>query len=58
LYKVAENAMQNGKDYFCMIKPVSLTRLIDEMELLDAKNMMTQDEYDQEYECSRTASIK
>lgn len=58
LYKVAENAMQNGKDYFCMIKPVSVTRLIDEMELLDAKNMMTQDEYDQEYECSRTASIK
>jgi len=37
---------------------VSQTKLLNEKQLQDAKKEMTQEEYEQEYECSFTAAIK
>ena len=44
--------------YFTMLLGVSYTKLLNEQQLKDARAEMTQEEYDQEYECSFTASIK
>lgn len=54
LYKYA----QNNDGWFHMLLKASESGLIPESELEEAKREMSRDEYDQEFECSFTASIK
>lgn len=53
LYETA----QGNDDWSCELFKASKTGVIDELELLAASTQMTQDQYDQEYECSWTASV-
>jgi len=48
----------DNTDWFSGIFRASETKIIDEKELLDAKQTMTIEEYNQEYECSFNAAIQ
>lgn len=48
----------NLKTWFHAIYKASETGVIDEEELEDARATMSEDEYDQEYECSWSAALK
>ena len=50
--------VKDDTDWFVKVYPASETKVIPEAELADAKKIMDEDEYNQEYECSWTASIK
>ena len=50
--------VKDDPDWFVKVYPASETKVIPEAELADAKKIMDEDEYNQEYECSWTASIK
>ena len=50
--------VKEDPDWFTKVYPASETKVIPEAELADAKKIMDEDEYNQEYECSWTASIK
>lgn len=50
--------VKDDPDWFTKVYPASETKVIPETELADAKKIMDEDEYNQEYECSWTASIK
>lgn len=50
--------VKDDTDWFVKVYPASETQVIPEAELADAKKIMDEDEYNQEYECSWTASIK
>lgn len=50
--------VKDDPDWFVKVYPASETQVIPEAELADAKKIMDEDEYNQEYECSWTASIK
>ena len=50
--------VKDDPDWFVKVYPASETKVIPEVELADAKKIMDEDEYNQEYECSWTASIK
>lgn len=54
LFKYAENQL----DWFTMELKASESAIIDDEELKDARRTMTEDEYNQEYECSWSAAIK
>ena len=56
-YKLYKKAKQDEK-YYTKILPVSESKLLDKEQLQAAREEMTQEEYDQEYECSFTAAIK
>jgi phage terminase large subunit len=56
-YDVIQTA-RNSDDWFFAEYKASETGLIPESELKSARATMTQDEYDQEYECSFEASVK
>lgn len=45
-------------DWFTSLHRASDTRIVEKAELEDARSMMTEDEYMQEYECSWTAAIR
>lgn len=45
-------------DWFKLSLKASETGLLDEAELADARKMMTEDEYAQEYECSFDAAVR
>lgn len=45
-------------DWFTMELKASESAIIDDEELADARRTMTEDEYNQEYECSWSAAIK
>lgn len=47
----------NDSNWYAALHPVSETQVIDEDELADARATMTQEEYDQEYECSFSAAL-
>ena len=49
---------QSDPAWFCAIFRASQTGLLDADELRSARSTMTQDEYDQEFECSFEASVK
>ncbi len=55
-YKISQNAKVSDS-WFHQILKASETGLIAEDELADARKQMTQDQYDQEYECSFTAAV-
>ncbi len=50
--------MKDDKDWYVKVHKASETGIIDAEELADARKIMDEDEYNQEYECSWTASIK
>lgn len=54
LYQHAEN----DPDWSTSIYRASETGIIDQKELDDAKRIMSEDEYEQEYECSWSAAIR
>lgn len=49
---------KNEEEWLVKTYKASETNIIEEEELEDAKRVMDDDEYEQEYECSWTASIK
>jgi phage terminase large subunit len=49
---------KNSPDWFCAEYKASITKVIPEHELADARKAMTDDQYQQEYECSFEASVK
>ena len=54
----AKNEVTEGSDYwYWKIAKASETNLVKEEELEAAKKQMTEEQYDQEYECSFTAAI-
>lgn len=48
---------QGDPDWYCSMLKASVTGIIAPEELADARKMMTQDQYDQEYECSFQAAV-
>lgn len=48
----------NSEEWYHLLLKASETGIIAEGELSDAKRMLSQDEYEQEYECSFDAAIK
>jgi phage terminase large subunit len=54
LYKTAK---ANPQDYYTLLARASRTGLVDPDELASARQMMTPEQYLQEYECSWTAAI-
>jgi hypothetical protein len=48
----------NDPNWYAVTYRASETGVVDSAELRDAKNIMTSEEYDQEYECSWTAAIR
>jgi hypothetical protein len=56
-YTLYERWSKDNKFYTRLLW-VSQTKLLNEEQLQEAKKEMTQEEYEQEYECSFTASIK
>jgi phage terminase large subunit len=56
-YNVVQQA-QREDDWFYAEYKASETGILTAAELADARRVMTQDEYDQEYECSFEASVK
>lgn len=51
-------AAEDGDDWFRLSLKASETELLDEKELADARKMMSEDEFAQEYECSFEAAVK
>lgn len=47
-----------GDDWFALMLKASETGIVDADELADAKRMLSDDEYEQEFECSFEAAIK
>ncbi len=56
-YDLYAHAEQDEK-WFTVVHKASETQIVDDEELLDAKGIMTDEEYEQEYECSWTAAIR
>lgn len=52
------NQAKDNPGWFTAIYKASETELVDKAELDDARLIMTEDEYEQEYECSWSAAIK
>ncbi|MGB1215605.1 MAG: terminase large subunit domain-containing protein [Pikeienuella sp.] len=48
----------NADDWFALMLKASETSIVISTELADARRMLTEDEYEQEYECSFDAAIK
>lgn len=48
----------NNEDWTRLILKASETRLLDGKELADARKMMSEDEFNQEYECSFDAAVR
>jgi len=51
-------AAEDDPDWTRLLLKASATGLVDEAELIDARKMMSDDEYAQEYECSFEAAVK
>ncbi|HUF81636.1 MAG TPA: terminase family protein, partial [Burkholderiales bacterium] len=49
---------QEDRDWFTLSLKASETRLLDDKELADARKVMSDDEYAQEYECSFEAAVR
>lgn len=56
-YDLYKNASQLD-EWMTQTYRASETKLVDDAELADARNIMTEEEYQQEYECSWTAAIR
>lgn len=54
--RMYENAL-NDPDWFVLTLKASQTKLVDPDELADARKSMSEDQYEQEYECSFDAAV-
>jgi hypothetical protein len=50
-------AAQNNDDWFTQVYKASETDIVDKDELVAAKQMMTEDQFEQEFECSWVANV-
>lgn len=57
LYRDAQTLMNEGRNWFAASFKASETGVLDDEELADARATMTEEEYEQEYECSFTAAL-
>lgn len=57
LYKLYQYSQEGKPDWFGKIYRASETNVIPQSELDDARAVMSQEEYDQEYECSFSAGM-
>lgn len=57
-YDIVQQARTGGPDWFLGIYKASETGILNAAELQAARSVMTQDEYDQEFECSFEAAVK
>ena len=57
MYDIACGNMRDGKNWYAALFKASETGVIDEGELEEARAIMTDEEYAQEYECSFTAAL-
>lgn len=57
-YEVAERAKRGTDGWTFLEFKASVTGVLSEPELADARTLMTADEYQQEFECSFTASVR
>lgn len=58
LYDVWQIAMENPDEWFSLMLRASETKLIPDEELASARQLMTPEQYAQEYECSFDAAIQ
>lgn len=56
IYRVASDP-RNTEDWFCLMLKASASRLIADSELTAARQQLSADQYEQEYECSFDAAI-
>lgn len=56
-YETFELAKANPKEWFSLMLKASETGILDNEELADAQTMMSEEQFDQEYECSFQAAI-
>ena len=57
-WRLKEEARLNPDKWFLMTLPASKSKLIPQEELDDARRIMSDDEYEQEFECSFEAALK
>lgn len=57
IYMHAKRKAAEGEDWYHALFKASETKIIAESELLEAKAGMTEEEYDQEFECSFSAAL-
>lgn len=57
-WRLKEEARQHPTDWFLMTLKASSSGLLKQKELDDSRRIMSEDEYDQEFECSFDAAIK
>jgi hypothetical protein len=57
-YDIAQQAKSGAADWFFAEYKASQTGILTPAELTAARSVMTQDEYDQEFECSFEAAVK
>jgi len=57
VYYAGKKLMEEGKDWFVATFKASETGVVPEAELQSARETMTKDEYEQEYECSFNAAL-
>lgn len=57
-YAILQYAREHSADWFAAVYKASETGILPAAELAKAREVMTQDEYDQEYECSFEAAVK
>ena len=58
IYAEATDKMEKGRNWFSALLKASETGVLDEEELLDAKETMTDSQYRQEYECDFQAALE
>ena len=57
-YRLYQHSISDDNNWLGMFKTVEDTGIIDQKELEDARKIMTEDEYNQEFYCSFEASVK
>lgn len=57
MYEEGIRHVRDGRDWHVAMYRASETDVVDAEELLDARATMSEEEYDQEYECSFTAAL-
>jgi hypothetical protein len=57
IYRKGEELVQQGRDWHVAMYKASETGVVDDDELDEARATMTEEEYDQEYECSFSAAL-
>jgi phage terminase large subunit len=57
-YEIYRNALKNPDEWYSLELKASQTNLVDELELASSRKTMTEEQYQQEYECNFEAAIQ